>query len=101
MRACRTAKSRPCCTPKTRPVLHVKSLNVDADGVPVQYGITWFNGDLIQLVMEAEEGLMRYAVYLCATAGQPLRQLGSAWRKARCLAEPAGGSAFGLVCCRC
>lgn len=42
--------------PKTRPVLHVKSLNVDADGVPVQYGITWFNGDLIQLVMEAEEG---------------------------------------------
>ena len=40
--------------PKTRPVLHVKSLNVDAEGVPVQYGITWFNGDLIQLVMEAE-----------------------------------------------
>ena len=29
---------------------------IGEDGVPVQYGITWFNGDLIQLVMEAEEG---------------------------------------------
>lgn len=38
--------------PKNRPVLHVKSLNVDPDGQPVQYGITCFNGDLVQLVME-------------------------------------------------
>ncbi|OHX14618.1 phosphonate metabolism transcriptional regulator PhnF [Chromobacterium sphagni] len=38
--------------PKNRPVLHVKSLNVDPDGRPVQYGITCFNGDLVQLVME-------------------------------------------------
>ncbi|BBH13846.1 phosphonate metabolism transcriptional regulator PhnF [Chromobacterium haemolyticum] len=38
--------------PKNRPVLHVKSLNVDAQGRPVQYGITCFNGDLVQLVME-------------------------------------------------
>ncbi|KZE31685.1 GntR family transcriptional regulator [Crenobacter luteus] len=40
--------------PKTRPVLHVKSLNVDENGVPVQYGITRFNGDLVQLTMEEE-----------------------------------------------
>lgn len=40
--------------PKNRPVLHVKSLNVDAEGKPVQYGITRFNGDLVQLVMEDE-----------------------------------------------
>ncbi len=38
--------------PKNRPVLHVKSLNVDPAGVPVQYGVTHFNGDLVQLVME-------------------------------------------------
>ncbi|MBV8680055.1 MAG: phosphonate metabolism transcriptional regulator PhnF [Aquitalea sp.] len=38
--------------PKNRPVLHVKSLNVDLQGRPVQYGITCFNGDLVQLVME-------------------------------------------------
>ncbi|BEV71654.1 MULTISPECIES: phosphonate metabolism transcriptional regulator PhnF [unclassified Paludibacterium] len=40
--------------PKNRPVLHVKSLNVDPAGQPVQYGITCFNGDLVQLVMEDE-----------------------------------------------
>ncbi|TDR82979.1 phosphonate metabolism transcriptional regulator PhnF [Paludibacterium purpuratum] len=40
--------------PKNRPVLHVKSLNVDLDGQPVQYGVTCFNGDLVQLVMEDE-----------------------------------------------
>ncbi|MCD4485556.1 phosphonate metabolism transcriptional regulator PhnF [Chromobacterium vaccinii] len=40
--------------PKNRPVLHVKSLNVDAAGAPVQYGVTCFNGDLVQLVMEQE-----------------------------------------------
>jgi GntR family phosphonate transport system transcriptional regulator len=40
--------------PKNRPVLHVKSLNVDTQGQPVQYGITCFNGDLVQLVMEEQ-----------------------------------------------
>ncbi|UTH74835.1 phosphonate metabolism transcriptional regulator PhnF [Chromobacterium sp. IIBBL 290-4] len=40
--------------PKNRPVLHVKSLNVDAAGAPVQYGVTCFNGDLVQLVMGEE-----------------------------------------------
>ena len=38
--------------PKNRPVLHVKSLNVDTEGPLVQYGVTCFNGDLVQLVME-------------------------------------------------
>ncbi len=38
--------------PKNRPVLHVKSLNVDSEGRPVQYGLTRFNGDLVQLTVE-------------------------------------------------
>ncbi|VEB42160.1 phosphonate metabolism transcriptional regulator PhnF [Chromobacterium violaceum] len=32
----------------------MKSLNVDGEGRPVQYGVTCFNGDLVQLVMEQE-----------------------------------------------
>lgn len=41
--------------PKNRPMLHVKSLNVDPAGVPVEYGVTRFNGDFIQLVMDEGE----------------------------------------------
>ncbi|GGY04087.1 phosphonate metabolism transcriptional regulator PhnF [Paludibacterium paludis] len=40
--------------PKNRPILHVKSLNVDPQGRPVQYGLTRFNGDLVQLTVEDE-----------------------------------------------
>lgn len=35
--------------PKTRPVLQVEALNVDSRGVPLQYGITRFGGDWVQL----------------------------------------------------
>ena len=34
-----------------RPVLYVCSINVDLEGVPVQYGETYFSGDRVQLVI--------------------------------------------------
>ncbi|MBP0632244.1 phosphonate metabolism transcriptional regulator PhnF [Cupriavidus sp. AcVe19-1a] len=37
--------------PKTRPVLQVEALNVDIDGVPVQYSVTRFAGDWVQLTV--------------------------------------------------
>jgi len=37
--------------PKTRPVLQVEALNVDIDGVPVQYSMTRFAGDWVQLTV--------------------------------------------------
>jgi GntR family phosphonate transport system transcriptional regulator len=36
-----------------RPVLNVQSINADPRGVPVQYGITRFSGDWVQLVLMA------------------------------------------------
>ena len=41
--------------PKTRPILQVEALNVDQDGAPLQYSITRFVGDLVQL-MVADDG---------------------------------------------
>jgi len=40
--------------PKTRPVLQVEALNVDPDGKPLQYSITHFAGDWVQLVITDE-----------------------------------------------
>ncbi len=40
--------------PANQPVLLVESLNVDADGVPVQYGLTRFAGERVQLVLTSE-----------------------------------------------
>lgn len=37
--------------PKTRPILQVESLNVDSDGTPLQYSLTRFGGDSVQLVI--------------------------------------------------
>lgn len=37
--------------PKTRPVLQVEALNVDSRGKPLQYGITRFGADWVQLVI--------------------------------------------------
>ncbi|RZT42813.1 phosphonate metabolism transcriptional regulator PhnF [Cupriavidus agavae] len=37
--------------PKTRPVLQVEALNVDIDGAPVQYSMTRFAGDWVQLTV--------------------------------------------------
>jgi GntR family phosphonate transport system transcriptional regulator len=39
--------------PASRPVLSVQSINTDTRGVPVQYGITHFSGDWVQLVLMA------------------------------------------------
>ncbi|GLQ93149.1 phosphonate metabolism transcriptional regulator PhnF [Dyella acidisoli] len=37
-----------------RPVLYVQSINADTRGVPVQYGITRFSGEWVQLVLMAD-----------------------------------------------
>src|SRR5262249_16348820 len=37
--------------PKTRPVLQVEALNADIDGAPVQYSMTRFAGDWVQLTV--------------------------------------------------
>jgi GntR family phosphonate transport system transcriptional regulator len=37
--------------PKTRPVLQVEALNVDIDGAPLQYSVTRFAGDWVQLTV--------------------------------------------------
>ena len=39
--------------PANRPILHVQSINADPRGMPVQYGITRFSGDWVQLVLMA------------------------------------------------
>ena len=36
------------------PVLHAISINVDVEGVPVEFGNTWFAGDRITLTLEGE-----------------------------------------------
>ncbi|MCD0506112.1 phosphonate metabolism transcriptional regulator PhnF [Bordetella petrii] len=40
--------------PKTRPILQVEALNVDRDGAPLQYSVTRFVGDLVQLVVSED-----------------------------------------------
>lgn len=37
--------------PKTRPILQVEALNVDQQGAPLQYSITRFVGDMVQLMV--------------------------------------------------
>ena len=36
------------------PILRTTSLNIDPDGVPVEYGRTWFSGDRVTLTLGAE-----------------------------------------------
>ena len=40
--------------PRNQAVLHVQSVNVDAQGVPVQYGIARFVGNRLELLFESE-----------------------------------------------
>ncbi|MDR3426430.1 phosphonate metabolism transcriptional regulator PhnF [Silvimonas sp.] len=40
--------------PKSQPILYVESVYVDAGGVPIEYGITRFAGDAVQLLFEPE-----------------------------------------------
>jgi len=37
---------------RTRPVLITESVDVDGDGTPIEYGVTTFAGDRVQLVVE-------------------------------------------------
>jgi GntR family phosphonate transport system transcriptional regulator len=41
--------------PSRRPVLCVHSFNVDTQGAPVQFGITYFAGDWVQLTVSSED----------------------------------------------
>lgn len=41
--------------PKTRPVLQVEALNVDLDGKPLQYSMTRFAGDWVQLTVSDQD----------------------------------------------
>jgi GntR family phosphonate transport system transcriptional regulator len=40
--------------PKSKPVLYVTAINVDPDGVPIEYGATRCASDLIQVVIHSE-----------------------------------------------
>jgi len=40
--------------PRTRPVLHVESIDVDTDGTPIKYGEAVFSGDRVQIVFDPE-----------------------------------------------
>lgn len=50
-----TKTARLMKQPATRPVLQVHSINADTRGLPVQYGITQFSGDWVQLVLMAND----------------------------------------------
>ena len=41
--------ARHLCQPKSRPILFVTSINLDQDGIPIEYGITRCASDLVQL----------------------------------------------------
>lgn len=49
-----TTTARLMKQPTSRPVLYVQSINADPRGVPVQYGVTRFSGDWVQLVLMAD-----------------------------------------------
>lgn len=38
--------------PATRPTIHVSSVNVDTQGVPIEYARTWFAGDRVTLTID-------------------------------------------------
>jgi GntR family phosphonate transport system transcriptional regulator len=40
--------------PKTRPILQIEALNIDADQAPLQYGISRFAGDRVQLMITGD-----------------------------------------------
>jgi GntR family phosphonate transport system transcriptional regulator len=41
--------------PKTRPILKVEALNIDQDSIPLQYSITRFCGDWVQLMVSDDD----------------------------------------------
>ncbi len=42
--------------PEGAPLLRTEAINIDPDGRPVEFGITWFSGDRITLTITPEEG---------------------------------------------
>jgi len=50
--------------PRRHPLLVVEYVNVDEGGQPIEYGLTRFAGDLIELVISGQEGRQR----LCASS---------------------------------
>ncbi|WP_295535960.1 phosphonate metabolism transcriptional regulator PhnF [uncultured Thioclava sp.] len=42
--------------PEGAPLLRTEAVNVDPDGVPVEFGISWFAGDRVALSMTPEQG---------------------------------------------
>jgi len=47
--------ARLLAQPKSRPVLHVESINLDAEGAPLQYSIANFSGDWVQFVFDPSQ----------------------------------------------
>jgi len=41
--------------PKNRPVLITEAVNIDADGIAIEYGRTAFNGEVVQLVVSPDD----------------------------------------------
>jgi GntR family phosphonate transport system transcriptional regulator len=41
--------------PASRPVLEVTSVNIDSDGTPVEFAITWFAGDRVKLSIRHDD----------------------------------------------
>lgn len=41
--------------PVTRPALQVTSVNIDAQGLPIEYACTWFAGDRVTLMVEHDD----------------------------------------------
>ncbi|ANN69427.1 phosphonate metabolism transcriptional regulator PhnF [Bordetella bronchialis] len=47
--------ARLLAQPKTRPILKVEALNVDQDKLPLQYSVTRFSGDWVQLMVNDQD----------------------------------------------
>jgi len=41
--------------PRNRPILVTESVNIDTDGLPIEYGRTAFHGEVVQLVIDSDE----------------------------------------------
>ena len=50
------AEARHLSQAPARPVLQAEAINVDPDGKPIQYSITRFAGDRVQMLVEPESG---------------------------------------------
>jgi GntR family phosphonate transport system transcriptional regulator len=51
-----TAMATHLRQPATRPALYVSSVNLDPDGVPIEFACTWFAGDRVTLTLDHDHG---------------------------------------------